>query len=110
MQQEFRLEKLGLKTDKKEAYMKAHKVNLHDVIGYLIIIPFLNPRGFYEVLPIYKTLMTGWMYLALLMVLFEIFTQFKGTIIYMKKKGRGIVFCILCCYDSNYVNCSGRIA
>lgn len=72
--------------------MKAHKLSLHDVIVYLILIPFLNPRGFYEVLPMYKTLVTGWMYLALLMILFEICMQYKGTIVYMKKKAEITVF------------------
>lgn len=52
------------------------KINTKDWFLYMILIPFLYPRGFSEYIPVYKTFFTLWLYGAMigisLMVLFEI--------------------------------------
>ena len=50
---------------------KVREINIHNIIGYFILLPFLNPRGFYDAVPFYKPFMTAWVYLALLLIIFE---------------------------------------
>lgn len=72
--------------------MKKYKVNWHHFIECFILIPFLNPRGFYEVFPIYKAFMTGWMYLSLLLILFEVCMRYRGFLVHIKKNAEVAVF------------------
>ena len=71
---------------------KVHEINIHNIICYVILIPFLNPRGFYDVVPHYKSFMTAWVYLALLLIVLEIFLRYKGNVICMEKKAEIAVF------------------
>lgn len=41
------------------------KIRISDLLSYLIIIPFLAPRGLYNVVPVYEVIITVWLYLAL---------------------------------------------
>ena len=65
---------------------KVREINIHNIIGYFILIPFLNPRGFYDAVPFYKPFMTAWVYLALLLIIFEMCLQYRGNLIHMEKR------------------------
>ncbi len=65
---------------------KVREINIHNIIGYFILLPFLNPRGFYDAVPFYKPFMTAWVYLALLLIIFEMCLQYRGNLIHMEKR------------------------
>ena len=71
---------------------KVREINIHNIIGYFILIPFLNPRGFYDAVPFYKPFMTAWVYLALLLIIFEMCLQYRGNLIYMEKRAEIAIF------------------
>lgn len=53
------------------------RLNYKNIAWYLILFPFLYPRGFSEYFPIYKHLMTFWLYIAIIGILFYFFVQFS---------------------------------
>lgn len=71
---------------------KVREINIHNIIGYFILIPFLNPRGFYDAVPFYKPFMTAWVYLALLLIIFEMCLQYRGNLIHMEKRAEIAIF------------------
>lgn len=88
---------------------KVREINIHNIIGYFILIPFLNPRGFYDAVPFYKPFMTAWVYLALLLIIFEMCLQYRGNLIHMGKKGGDCHFFLFCSCDFDYIDSAGRI-
>lgn len=43
-------------------------IKKYDILLYLILIPFLYPRGFQEYIGTYKMFFTGWLYLAIILI------------------------------------------
>lgn len=63
------------------------KINANNLLLYMILIPFLHPRGFDEYIPLYKNLFTIWLYVALagifLLVIFEVSQNRMSTKAYL---------------------------
>lgn len=67
------------------------KINRKNFKWYLILFPFLHPRGFSEYFPIYKNIMTIWLYIAV----FGIVTYFIFSLGNGKVKVTASFFCVL---------------
>ena len=46
------------------------KINQQNLLWYFILIPFLYPRGFNEYFPVYKQMITLWLYMAIGVIIF----------------------------------------
>lgn len=69
--------------------MKA--VNCKNIIFYVILFPFLFPRGFSEYLPVYKQIMTIWLCIVILGIVFYLFSQLATR----KLEVKSGFFCVL---------------
>jgi len=62
-----------------EGKRRGIKINVKNLWHYFILIPFLHPRGFDEIYPIYKTFFTIWLYTAIAMISVQVLLEiYKG--------------------------------
>ena len=61
------------------------KIKVYELIMYLIMVPFLYPRGFAEYSSVYKNFFTAWLYLSMLTIVILFITKImRLKIIYLR--------------------------
>lgn len=66
------------------------KISKQDLLYYIVLIPFLHPRGFDEVSLLYKRFFTLWLYVSMLVILWNVVSTVNIRKIGVSKKGTGI--------------------
>lgn len=59
--------------------MKA-RIDIATLKIYFVLIPFIYPRGFSQYFPIYKEIMTMWLYIAIFVIMFDFVRQARKNI------------------------------